>query len=212
MRWRDAPATTVLTVATLVVSLLILLTGWLPEAAFSGGVIPLRLSGAAMPAGHGFAVPVWLTPLTATLVHGGIAHVALNLVMLAYCGARTERALGTGGFVALYVAGAYAAAAGQWALSPGSAAPMIGASGAISAVVAGYALLYGERRPQRLGPVPAGVVHVTWLAAAWIGIQAMIGVAGLGGGPTIAVGAHVGGFLAGLALTRPILLWRYRRA
>jgi len=212
MQWRDAPATTVLTLATLALSVAIMVGGWLPDAAIGGGVIPARLSGAVMPADHGMVVPVWLTPLTATLIHGGIAHVALNLVMLAYCGARTERAIGPWGLLLLYVAGAYAAAAGQWALTPGSPMPMIGASGAISAVVATYALLYGKRRAQRVGPIPADVVHVAWLALAWIGIQALVGVAGLGGGPTIAIGAHIGGFLAGLALARPLLLWRYRRA
>ena len=60
---------------------------------------------------------------------------------------------------------------------------MIGASGAISAVVGAYALLYGERRAQAIGPVPAGVVHVAWLAAAWIGIQLLIGLAGLAAWP-----------------------------
>ena len=165
-----------------------------------------------MPGEAGWLVPTWLTPLTATLLHGGIAHVALNLVMLAYCGAQAERALGSGGLGIVYVVGAYAAAAGQWVLGPASPVPMIGASGAISGIVATYALLYGERRARQIGPLPAGLVHVVWLAAAWIGIQAMMGIAGLGGGPAIAVGAHIGGFLAGLALARPLLLWRYRRA
>ena len=64
--------------------------------------------------------------------------------------------------------------------------------------------------------MPAGVVHVVWLAAAWIGIQLLMGLAGFGSsvganGP-IAIGAHIGGFLAGLVLARPLLLWRYRAA
>ncbi|RZM08071.1 MAG: rhomboid family intramembrane serine protease, partial [Sphingomonas sp.] len=49
------------------------------------------------------------------------------------------------------------------------------------------------------------------LAAAWIGIQLLMGIAGLGG-LTIAIGAHIGGFLAGLVLARPLLAWRYRGA
>jgi membrane associated rhomboid family serine protease len=53
---------------------------------------------------------------------------------------------------------------------------------------------------------------VLWLAAAWIGVQLLTGLAGLGGGPLVAIGAHIGGFLAGLALARPLLLWRYRKA
>lgn len=164
-----------------------------------------------MPADHAFLVPAWLTPLSATLIHGGLAHLALNLVMFVYCGQLAERTLGATGIVSLYVVGAYAAALGHWAFEPGSAVPMIGASGAISAVVAAYALLYGERRARGIGPIPAGVVHVAWLAAAWVGIQLLVGVAGVGG-VTIAVGAHIGGFIAGLALARPLLLWRYRAA
>ena len=212
MTWRDAPATTAITLITLAASLLVEATGSTGAAAIGGGMIPARLSGAVLPPDHGMAVAAWLTPLTATLVHGGLAHLAFNLVMLFFCGALTERALGWAGVIVLYGVGAYAAAAGQWVLAPMSPMPTIGASGAISALVAGYALLYGERRAKPVGSIPAGVVHVLWLAAAWIGIQALVGVAGLGGGPSIAIGAHIGGFLAGLALAKPLLLWRYRRA
>lgn len=212
MDWRSARATTALALVTILVSGLILLTDTLPWAAVGSGFVPIRLDGALLPADHGFITPVWLTPLSATLLHGGIAHLAFNLVMLVYCGRACERVFGPGLLLVLYVVGAYAAAAGQWVLEPGSPVPMIGASGAISAIVAAYALLYGERRAKAIGPIPAGVVHVAWLALGWIGIQALIGVAGLGGGAAIAIGAHVGGFLAGLALARPLLMWRYRSA
>lgn len=204
-------ATIAIAVATAVASLLVLATGDLPNIAITGGFIPLRMDGGILPADHYFAVPALLTPLSATLIHGGVAHLTLNLVMLVYCGMVAERALGIVGIVILYVAGAYAAALGHWAFEPGSAMPMIGASGAISAVVGAYALLFGERRTRALGPLSAGFVHVAWLAAAWIGIQLLIGVAGMAGG-AIAIGAHIGGFLAGLALARPLLLWRYRHA
>ena len=160
---------------------------------------------------HGFPVPTWLTPLSATLVHGGWAHLGLNLVMFVYCGAQVERVLGARGLVVLYLVGGYAAGAAQWASDPTAITPMIGASGAISAVVAAYALLFGQRQAKGIGPVPARVVHVLWLAAAWIGIQLLIGLAGMMGG-AIAIFAHIGGFLSGLVLTRPLLLWRWRGA
>lgn len=195
----------------MLISAALLLTGSLTEAAIGAGFIPLRWSAERVPADHVFLIPAWLTALTATLVHGGPAHIALNLVMLVYCGIQAERALGSGAIAALYGLGAYAAAAVQWAFDPASPVPMIGASGAISAIVAAYALLYGQRQARAIGPVPAGVVHVAWLAAAWIGIQLLVGFAGLGAAP-IAVGAHIGGFLLGLALARPLLLWRYRSA
>jgi membrane associated rhomboid family serine protease len=212
MSFLSARATAVLTVATLVTSGLILLTGSLPWWAVNAGFIPLRVDTAVIATAHHFAVPAWATPLTATLVHGGLAHVALNMVMLVFCGQAVERAIGPRGVVVLYLVGAYAAALGHWAFGPQSVAPMIGASGAISAIVGAYALLYGERQARAIGPVPAGVVHVAWLAAAWIGIQLLTGLAGFGGGAAIAIGAHIGGFVAGLILARPLLLWRYRAA
>ena len=197
-------------------SLGVLVAGALPEATIGGGAIAARFSGATLPADIAFVVPAWLTPLSCTLLHGGFAHLALNLVMLAYCGAQTERAIGWVGTAILYVIGAYAAVLGQWLLAPGSPVPMIGASGAISAIVAAYALLFGQREVKPLGPIPGRVVHVAWLAAAWIGIQLLIGVAGMGipgaGGAPVAIGAHIGGFIAGLALARPLLMWRYRHA
>jgi membrane associated rhomboid family serine protease len=171
----------------------------------------LRVDAVFAASAHNFAVPAWATPLTATLVHGGLAHVALNLVMLIFCGQAVERAVGPAGVVVLYLLGAYAAALGHWSFGPHSVSPMIGASGAISAVVGAYALLYGKRQAKALGPLPAGVVHVAWLAVAWVGIQLLTGLAGFGGA-SIAIGAHIGGFVAGLILARPLLLWRYRAA
>ena len=216
MRWRDAPATVLLAAATIATSLLLFASGTLPAATLGAGAVPARFEGALLPPGLAIALPAWATPLSCTLIHGNLAHLALNMVMLVFCGLQAERAIGTGGLVVAYLVGAYAAAAGQWLLSPASPVPMIGASGAISAVVAAYALLYGRAQPAAIGPVPGGVVHVLWLAAAWIGIQALTGLAGMGmpgaGGAPVAIGAHVGGFVAGLLLARPLLLWRYRRA
>lgn len=204
------------TAATVAVSLAILVGGQLPAASLGAGVIAARFDGAALPADLAIAMPAWLTPLTCTLIHANLAHLVLNLVMFAYCGAQAERALGWRGIAVLYVVGAYAAALGQWSLAPASIVPVIGASGAISAIVAAYALLFGQREVKPLGPIPGRVVHVLWLAAAWIGIQLLIGYAGMGvpgaGGAQVAIGAHIGGFIAGLVLARPLLLWRYRHA
>ena len=135
MNWAAARATTAIAAVTAIVSLFLILTGLVPDAAVGAGFIPLRFEGAALPPDFGFAVPTILTPLTATLIHGGFAHIAFNLVMLVYCGAQTERALGPRGIAILYVVGAYAAAIAQYFPDPNSPMPMIGASGAISAIV-----------------------------------------------------------------------------
>ena len=202
--WRVTAGIAALTV---LVSGVLIAGGMLGPVSYGWGFIPALVDGrAVLPADVG-ALPVWLTPLSATLVHGGWAHLALNLVMLVYCGQQVERPLGSGGVALVYVVGAYAAALGQWVQGPSAAAPMIGASGAISAIVAAYALLYGQRRPGT-----SELVHALWLGAAWIGIQLMIGVAGMGGTLQIAIGAHIGGFVAGLLLAKPLLRWNYRRA
>ncbi|HEU0045139.1 rhomboid family intramembrane serine protease [Sphingomonas sp.] len=209
MNWRDAPATYGVAALTLIASAVVLLLGWLPQAALAGGFIPARIGAEGVVAPVAL-LPVWLTPLSTTLVHGGLLHLGFNLLMLVYAGRQAEHALGTPGMLMLYLAGAYASVAGQWLASPESTVPMIGASGAISAVIGAYALLFGERRAKALGPVPAGVVHVAWLAAGWIVVQLLIGATD--GDQPVAIAAHIGGFLAGLALARPLLLWRWRGA
>ena len=187
-----------------------LVSGYAGQATILGGFIPALVPDKAM-SGFGVTIPVWLTPLTSTLLHGGFVHLLFNMVMLVYCGRETERALGSGGVAVLYLIGAYAAAAGQWAQNPLSPMPTIGASGAIAAVIAAYALLYGRNRARKVGPLSASLLHALWLGAAWTIINLLIGFATLTDQP-IAIGAHIGGFIAGLLLTRPILLWRYRKA
>lgn len=206
------PATTILTMATCAVWLVVALSGLDDAAAICAGFVPATvLHPVGAPPGL-FLLPFWITPLTATLVHGGIFHLVLNMVMLVLCGRLLERTIGSWGVVALYLVGAYFAAAGQWALAPGSLVPTIGASGAVSALVGGYALLFANQPVPRIGPFPPRVVRVAWLLGAWVGIQLLIGLATSGGGPVIAIGAHIGGFIAGVALARPLLLWRYRNA
>ena len=197
-----------LAVATAAAYLLVPAVAGHGSAEAIGGFIPARLSGLAV-AG---ALPVWITPLTATLLHASLLHLGFNLVMLLFCGREDEVAIGPGCTIALYVVGAYAAAAAQYLAFPRSPVPVVGASGAISALVGAYALLYGQRRPSRLPREIARWVHIAWLAAAWIVLQLLLGLASTTTGVAVATAAHVGGFVAGLLLARPLLRWRYRRA
>ena len=91
------------------------------DAAVRMGFIPARLSGAALPVP---AVPAFLTPLSATLVHGGALHLAFNMLMLVWCGTQVERVLGRTGLIGLYLVGAYAAAGAQWLSDPNGIVPM----------------------------------------------------------------------------------------
>lgn len=206
------PATTLLTGISCAAWLIVSLFGVDGVVTLAAGFIPATvLNPVSAPPGV-YLLPFWITPLTATLVHGGIFHLALNMVMLVICGRLLERTIGSWGVVALYGVGAYCAAVGQWALGPDSVVPTIGASGAISALVGAYALLFANQPVPKIGPIPPRVVRVVWLLTAWVAIQLMIGFATSIDGPTIAIGAHIGGFIAGLALARPLLLWRYRKA
>lgn len=196
---------------TFAVFLLLYLTGQVDNAAIMAGFIPARVEDGSLLAGM-TAVPVWLTPLSCTLVHAGWLHVAFNLFMFIFCGRQVEHVLDKGATLVLYVAGAYGATALQWAVDPHSTNPMVGASGAISAIIATYALLYSQQNVRRIGPLSANLVRALWLAASWIAIQLMIGLAGgFGDLGQIAIAAHIGGFLVGLALTRPLLRWRFRK-
>lgn len=193
--------------------LFLYLSGHVDDAAIIGGFIPARLGEPALLDGMA-AVPAWLTPLSCTLIHAGWMHIGFNMLMLLFCGRQVEHVLGWGGTLVLYGVGAYAACLAQWAVDPASTNPMVGASGAISAVLATYSLLYSQQQVRKVGPLSANLVRVLWLAAGWIGVQLMIGVAmgtASGGLGQIAIAAHIGGFLAGLALTRPLLRWRFRK-
>lgn len=190
--------------------------------AYAGGFIPARVAMPDLLAQAGLpvaAVPALLTPLTATLLHGSWMHLIFNLLTLLYCGRQVEMVLGGRLWLLLYAVGAYAAALGQWAFDPGLIVPMIGASGAISALIGAYALLFGRREVRAIGPIPSSVVRMVWLGAGWTALQLMVGVAtengvqglGVGNASGIAIGAHIGGFLAGMLLTRPLLRWRFGR-
>lgn len=208
---KAAPATIGIAVLTTLVSLAVTLLGLEPHAALYAGFMPARASLGIAGDIDGL-VPTILTPLSSALVHVGLVHLGFNLVTLVFCGIATERALGSRGIVVLYLVGAYAACAAQWAVDPVSPVPMIGASGAASAVVGAYALLYGRQRTKDVGPIPAWLLHVLWLLVAWTVLNVAIGVMSMQAGTPIAAAAHVGGFLGGLILCRPLLLWRWRGA
>jgi membrane associated rhomboid family serine protease len=175
--------------------------------ALRGGFIPVRVDGGTWP-----GLPVWLTPLSATLLHGGFIHLLFNLLFLLICGRAVEPILGPKNVVALYLLGAYAAAAAQWVAAPTTQAPMIGASGAVSAVLGAYAMLFGRNKVRVANPTLALWLNALWLAAAWVGLQLLISFTYASGGPRIAIAAHIGGFLLGLVLAKPLLLLRWRGA
>ena len=202
-------ATNIIAAVTAAAWLIALALGQSERAAYGLGFIAARFSGFLLPFP---TVPAVLTPLTATLVHGGLIHLGFNLLIFVWCGREVERVIGAAGLIFLYVIGAYAAAAAQFVASPHATVPVIGASGAISAVIGAFALSFGRAKAFTSNLRLNRWINVGWLMVAWIVLQLMMGWLAGGHGYLLATPAHVGGFAAGLLLQRPLLLWHYRKA
>ncbi len=213
MRVPAGKLTNGLIIANVVIFLLIAFLGLEQQAVLRGGFFPLRISGEFLDvSAHGWMVPAWLTPLSSAFLHSGLLHLGFNMLMLFFCGRYVEQALGPALMAFLYLVGAYAASFAEYAVNSDSVIPIIGASGAISAVIGAYALLFARNKVEPVGPIPGHVVRIIWLTLAWIAIQLMIGLATMGNAFGIAIYAHIGGFVGGLLLTRPLLQWRFRQA
>jgi membrane associated rhomboid family serine protease len=203
-------ATLIISALTALAWLIAVLFGWSDLVAPATlGFIPAHFSGIPVP---WKTVPAFISPLTATLVHSGLIHLGFNLLIFVWCGLAVERVLGKTGLIVLYLVGAYAAALAQWAADPSAMVPMVGASGAISAVIGAFALSFGRARQITRSPGVNRWINALWLMVAWVVLQVMMGWLAGGQGYLLATPAHVGGFAAGLLLQRPLLLWRYRNA
>jgi membrane associated rhomboid family serine protease len=146
--------------------------------------------------------------VTAMFVHGGIVHLAGNLLFLWIFGDNVEDRLGHLRFVVFYLLCGFVAAFAQAALSPGSLVPMVGASGAIAGVMGAYLVLYPRSRVLMLFPFPPILFELpaVFFLVMWFLVQFLNGVNQLpvfernaiSGG--VAFWAHVMGFVAGLLL------------
>jgi len=146
----------------------------------------------------------FFTIFSSMFLHGGIFHVAGNMLYLWIFGNNVEDTLGHVRFTLFYVLSGMAAAATQILVAPGSEVPMIGASGAISGVLGAYLLLFPQATVQtlvifgffwRLLRVPAVVV-----LGFWIVVQILNGLGSFGAAGGVAWFAHIGGFFAGMLL------------
>jgi membrane associated rhomboid family serine protease len=178
----------------------------------SAGLVPARVTGAIVGVPEG-PLPAAVTFLTHIFLHGGWVHLAMNMVFLGWVGRQVEGLVGTGRFLLLFFAGGIAGGALQVLFTQTSVVPVIGASGAISAVFAAYALLFarsGEDPATFLGISLSGeTVRALRYAALWIGLQLLTAVAfNTPGAAGIAIWAHIGGFVAGL-LAVPLLKLAY---
>lgn len=168
------------------------------------GVIPARLFGHAELPPQMQVVPPWASVLTSMFLHGSWLHLLGNMLYLWIFGNNVEDAMGHVRFVAFYVLAGVAAALLQGGLAPQATIPMIGASGAIAGVLGAYLLLHPKANVRvlvvillfiRIINVPAVIVLGLWFV-----VQLMSGATTPADGGGVAFWAHVGGFVAGVAL------------
>ena len=211
---RPAVVTLALIVANVLVYFLVQRGGWEITSATTGGwslaqeaAYPCDLANRCdAPAGH--VGPV-LSVLTSMFMHGGLLHLAGNMLFLWIFGNNVEDSMGRLTFLAFYLLGGLAAITLQTIVDPDAAVPTVGASGAISAVLGGYLLLYPRARVLTvilipffftLIELPAIAVLVIWFAQQLVFGALDFAAGGAEGG--VAFFAHIGGFVFGLLTIR----------
>ena len=205
---RPRSATVIIAAVTVAVSAVAILWNIAVAATFWGFTPAL----VGVNSTHELAIPWWLTPFTSALLHGNWLHLIVNMAVLLFVGSQVERVIGGSAMLFAYIVGALVACAAQYAVEPMSIIPMIGASGAISALFGLYALFFGRPKQVTRNMRANRWIHVLWLLATWVLLQWAAGFVAGGQGILLATPAHIGGFIAGILLQRPLLLWRYRKA
>ena len=178
------------------------------------GLIPGELlhripAGTAVPLGPGASCVVgygatWFTPLSSMFLHGSWFHLIGNMWFLWLFGNNVEDSMGRVRYVMFYLLSGLGAAATQTLLSPTSAVPMVGASGAISGVMGAYVILYPTVQVHMLVVLVVFITRIVvpayLMLGYWFLLQLVQGTATLGSTGGVAFWAHVGGFVAGAGL------------
>lgn len=144
--------------------------------------------------------PIYLTLLTSMFMHGGWMHIGGNMLFLWIFGDNVEHRFGHGRFTVFYLVSGLVASFAQIAISPDSAIPTLGASGAIAGILGAYLVLFPHNRVHailifQVVSVPAFLVIAIWAVTQFVGGFGSRDVAGQSGG--VAYAAHIGGFIAG---------------
>jgi membrane associated rhomboid family serine protease len=207
--WRQARFTLGIAAVTVAAWLILYASRVSADAASWRGFMPARLGA------DGDYLHLLIGPLTAALVHRDFVHLAVDMAFLIVCGRIVETIVGGPGLLFLYLAGAYAAAGAFYLTVADEAAIFVGSGGAVGAVVGAYAMLAGRLRAKARSQAMARAINIAWLAVTWIVFQALLaatvpfeGMATL----VASLSACAGGFVAGLLLAKPLLLWKWRGA
>lgn len=159
---------------------------------------------------------LWLPLLVSLFLHANVLHLAFNMLFLAVFGAGLEETIGRVRTLLLYFGGGFVATAAHIATHPGTMAPVIGASGAIAALLGAFFVVLPRSwvltyfPPVFILPVPAALFLLVWAAGQWCSALDEFAwtMASASGG--IAWMAHLGGFACGACYGWRIKPWRRR--
>jgi len=157
-------------------------------------------------------VSVYFNFLTSMFMHGGWAHILGNMLFLWIFGDNVEDLLGHVRYLIFYLSCGFAAALAQVLASPDSILPMLGASGAISGVLGGYVLMFPRRQVRAIIFNFFTTVPAYFAIGIWIVMQVGLGIFSSPEDGGVAYSAHIGGFIAGLALVKLFAIGRRREA
>ena len=153
--------------------------------------------------------------VTYIFLHGSFTHVAINSVWLLAFGPIVARRFGSPMFLLFFFICGLAGAAAHLVCNWGSTAPVIGASAAVSGLMAaGFRMLPAVSQHARRELAPLSAPRVLVWTALWVAVNVIAGLTGLGTGgdvQLIAWQAHLGGYAAGLVLAGPFAAFAARR-
>lgn len=169
-----------------------------------------------MPVTANSVQPVYLTLITNMFLHGDFLHIGFNMLFLWIFGNNIEDTFGRFRFILFYLLAGIGGAFLQIATNPGSTIPNLGASGAISGILAAYLILFPRARVLTVIPIififEIVRIPAIILIGFWFALQILSGLFSLGGdGGGVAYFAHIGGFVAGLVMTLLIPRRRYEK-
>ena len=185
--------------------------GELDALIYNAGVVPYLITS------EPFSFST-LTLFSSMFLHGGWTHLLGNMLYLWIFGDNIEDRMGHGRFFVFYFLGGIAAAGAQIIMAPDSTIPMVGASGAIAAVLGAYLIEFPRARVRslvtlgyfiRIAQVPAIIVLGMWFVLQFFSGFLSLSAMASGG---VAYFAHIGGFVAGLLFIKPFTVGRPKAA
>ena len=187
--------------------------GFIPAELTSGQGFETLGLGAAGAISIATPIPTWGTLISCMFIHGGLMHFIGNMLFLWVFGDNIEDTFGHIRYLIFYLVAGVLATLAHYIIDPASQTPLVGASGAISAVMGAYLLLYPSNRIRTLiiyFLITVIELRAVWLLLIWFGLQTIQGLLSIGVSEQVSTAffAHIGGFVVGAAVGLVVRVFR----